>query len=61
MTDARPSRHEAPFGFCVGLVPDVRPALDAFVAALWNPAGAVPPRAKEIVFLRTSIVNHCAT
>jgi hypothetical protein len=32
MTDARPSLREAPFGFCGGPVPDVRPALDAVAA-----------------------------
>ena len=52
---------EAPYGYTVSLVNGLPDALAGFVAALWNPAGAASERVKELVFLRTSIVNRCHT
>ena len=52
---------EAPYGYTVGLVNGLPDALAGFVAALWNPAGAASERVKELVFLRTSMVNRCPT
>jgi hypothetical protein len=58
---SRPALREAPYGYTVSLVNGLPDALAGFAAALWNPTGAAPERVKELVFLRTSIVNHCAT
>jgi hypothetical protein len=52
--------HEAPNGYVLALV-GAAEAFTAFVAALWNDAKTVTQRQKELVFLRTSIVNHCDT
>jgi hypothetical protein len=56
---ARPRVREAPFGYTTTLVPGAKDALAAFSSAIWNPEGTVPERLKELVFLRTSIVNRC--
>lgn len=60
-TPARPALREAPYGYTVSLVPGAADALAGFVDTLWKPSGAVSPRVKELVFLRTSIVNRCHT
>ncbi len=57
----RPRVREAPYGHTLTLVPDAQDAFAAVTRALWDPAGAAPERAKELVFLRTSIVNLCDT
>jgi hypothetical protein len=57
----RPSLREAPYGYTVGLVNGATDALAAFSATLWNPAGAASERMKELVFLRTSMVNRSET
>ena len=56
-----PTIREAPYGYTVRLVPGAPEALEKLVATLWNPDGAVAPRVKELVFLRTSMVNQCET
>ncbi|CAA9548435.1 MAG: hypothetical protein AVDCRST_MAG18-95 [uncultured Thermomicrobiales bacterium] len=56
---ARPRVREAPFGYTTTLVPGAKEALAAFSAAIWSDEGTIPPRTKELVFLRTSIVNKC--
>ena len=56
---ARPRVREAPFGYTTALVPGAKEALAAYSAAIWSDEGTVPPRTKELVFLRTSIVNNC--
>ena len=56
---ARPRVREAPFGYTTTLVPGAKDALAAFSAAIWSDEGTVPARTKELVFLRTSIVNKC--
>ena len=61
MSQSRPALREAPYGYTVSLVNGLPDALAGFVAALWNPAGAASERVKELVFLRTSIVNTCHT
>jgi hypothetical protein len=57
----RPALREAPYGYTVSLVNGLPDALASFVSTLWNPAGAASERVKELVFLRTSIVNQCHT
>lgn len=62
MTDsARPELREAPFGYTTTIVPGAKDALAAVTAVLWDPAGAVSVQTKELVFLRTSVVNGCET
>lgn len=60
-TPARPPLREAPYGYTVSLVPGAAEALAGFVDTLWKPSGTVTQRVKELVFLRTSIVNQCHT
>jgi alkylhydroperoxidase family enzyme len=59
--DARSRLRAAPYGYTTGLVPGVAEAAAALRDALWDPAGAVSARLKELVFLRTSVVNQCET
>lgn len=56
---ARPRVREAPFGYTTTLVSGAKEALAAYSAAIWSDEGTVPPRTKELIFLRTSIVNNC--
>ena len=56
---ARPRVREAPFGNTTTLVPGAKEALAGFSDAIWNPEGAVGELTKELIFLRTSIVNRC--
>lgn len=56
---SRPRVREAPFGYTTTLVPGAKDALTAFSAAIWSAEGTVPEVTKELVFLRTSIVNRC--
>lgn len=58
---ARPRVREAPFGYTTTLVPGAKEALAQVTAAFWAPDGAVSEQLKELVFLRTSIVNRCET
>lgn len=55
-----PSR-PAPFAFTVAQVPGAREGFDAFATALWSQDGTVSRRSKELIFLRTSMVNDCVT
>ena len=56
-----PMLREAPYGYTLKLVPGAPEAIEQLSAALWSPDGGVSPRTKELVFLRTSIVNKCET
>lgn len=58
---ARSQLREEPFGYTVTLVPGVNEVVAGLRASLWNPAGAVSEQTKELIFLRTSIVNRCET
>ncbi len=55
----RPRVREAPFGYTVSQIPGAQEALTAFSKAIWSDEGSVPAMTKELVFLRTSIVNKC--
>jgi hypothetical protein len=59
--EIRPTLREAPYSYTLGLVPGLREALAQFGDTLWSPDGRVSLRARELVFLRTSIVNQCET
>lgn len=43
----------------LGHRPEVLRTFAAFYQALWAP-GALPPKLKELAYLRTSILNSCA-
>jgi hypothetical protein len=60
-TPARPALREAPYGYTLGLVPGAPEAVAALSKVFWDPAGTVSERRKELVFLRTSMVNRCPT
>lgn len=55
----RPRVREAPFGYTLTLVPGAKEGLAGFTKVLWDPEGTVSPELKDLVFLRTSIVNRC--
>ena len=57
----RPKVREAPYGYTLTLVPGARDALTGVTGVLWDPDGAASERTKELVFLRTSLVNQCET
>ena len=57
----RPKVREAPYGYTLTLVPCAKDALAGVTSALWAPVGAVSEQTKELVFLRTSLVNQCQT
>ena len=58
---ARPKVREAPYGHTLTLVPGAREGAAALSKALWADDGALSAVTKELVFLRTSIVNRCPT
>ncbi len=51
----------APLGYTLSKVDDATAPYKAFGEAIWSEDGAVAPAVKELVFLRTSIVNECPT
>jgi AhpD family alkylhydroperoxidase len=57
----RPKVRPGPYGYTLTLVPGAREGAAAYSSALWSDDGAVPGITKELVFLRTSHVNRCAT
>lgn len=56
---ARPRLRLSPLAFTWTFVPGTKESLESFMAALWNPEGAVSPKLKELIFLRSSWVNEC--
>jgi len=57
----RPKLSGAPLGYTVALVEGTADAYKSFGEALWSEDQAIPARLKELVFLRSSIVNECPT
>ncbi len=57
----RPKLSAAPLGYTLHKVDGTADAYKAFGLALWDEEGAVPLRLKELIFVRTSIVNQCPT
>lgn len=51
----------APLGYTLSKVDGATDPYKAFGEAIWSDDGAVAPSLKELVFLRTSIVNECPT
>ncbi len=56
----RPKLSGAPLAYTLAQVEGTDVYSD-FGKALWRDEGAVPAAVKELVFLRTSIVNQCPT
>ena len=57
----RPKLSGAPLAYTLAQVEGTGDAYRAFGAALWADERAVPAALKELVFLRSSIVNQCPT
>jgi len=56
----RPKLSGAPLGYTLALVDGAEVYKD-FGKAIWSDNGAVPATLKELVFMRSSIVNECPT
>jgi len=57
----RPKLSGAPLGYTLELVDGVGDHYQAFGKQLWSDDQPVPATLKELLFLRTSIVNQCPT
>lgn len=51
----------APLAYAMAKVEGTADPYRSFGKALWSDQGAVPAALKELVFLRSSIVNRCPT
>lgn len=58
---SRPKLTGAPLAYAMWKVDGTRDPYGDFGRSLWADGRAVAPRLKELVFLRTSIVNECHT
>ena len=61
MMKSRPKLTGAPLAYAMARVPGTADEYKAFGQSLWSPERAVSPALKELVFLRSSIVNECPT
>lgn len=57
----RPKLTGAPLGYTLAAVEGTSDSYKAFGTALWSDDQVVPATLKELLFLRTSIVNQCPT
>ena len=57
----RPKLSGAPLGYTLALVEDTTDNYQAFGKGLWSDARHVPAALKELLFMRTSIINQCPT
>ena len=57
----RPKLTGAPLAYTMWLAEGTGDHYTAFGKALWSDAQTVSPAIKELVFLRSSIVNDCPT
>ena len=57
----RPKLTGAPMAYTMHLVDGTQDPFREFGESLWADDRAIAPRMKELVFLRTSIVNQCLT
>jgi hypothetical protein len=57
----RPKLSGAPLAYALHLVDGVTEPLRGFTENLWGDERAVSAQLKELVFLRSSIVNECHT
>ena len=58
---SRPKLTGAPLGYTLAQVEGTADNYQAFGTALWADEQMVPATLKELVFIRTSIVNQCPT
>jgi len=58
---SRPKLSGAPLAYALAQVDDAGDPYKAFGQAIWVDDGAVPAFLKELVCLRTSVVNQCPT
>ena len=58
---SRPKLAGAPLAYTMALVEGCGDEYQAFGSALWAEDRALLPEVKELVFLRSSIVNRCPT
>lgn len=58
---SRPKLSGAPLAYALARVEGTADPYASFGAALWSDDQTVPVTLKELVFLRTSIVNECHT
>ena len=57
----RPKLAGAPLGYTLNQVEGTGEAYGRFGKALWSEDSTLDAVVKELVFLRTSLVNHCHT
>ena len=57
----RPKLSGAPLGYTLHQVEGLGDGYTSFGQALWSDERAVPATLKELVFLRSSVVNACPT
>ncbi len=58
---SRPKLSGAPLAYTLAKVEGTADAYASFGTALWSDEQSVPPAVKELVFLRTSVINECHT
>ena len=58
---SRPKLSGAPLAYTLAQVEGTADSYGAFGKALWSDDRAVSARIKELIFLRTSIINQCPT
>jgi len=58
---SRPKLSGAPLAYTLAQVEGATDAYGAFGKSLWADDRAVSARLKELVFLRTSVINECHT
>ncbi len=59
--EIRPKLSGAPLAYTLAQVEGSAEPYKSFGSALWSDEQAVPAALKELVFLRSSIVNECPT
>lgn len=58
---SRPKLSGAPLAYTLAQVEGTTDTYGGFGKALWSEDREVSPRLKELVFLRSSIINQCPT
>ncbi len=61
LVKSRPKLSGAPLAYSLAKVEGTAEPYQAFGKALWAKEAAIPAALKELVFLRSSIVNQCPT
>ena len=61
MMNIHPKLSAAPLGYALTKVDGAADAYKGFGSALWSDETAVALRLKELIFIRTSMVNQCST